>query len=185
MEKVATGNALLNPKNVLKEGDIGFGQVVADLGTGGAGYFALQAAKMVGDRGRVYAVDVLKSALSNVTSRARMMGLTNIIPIWTNLEILGGAKEIANNSIDVGILVNVLHQSINKSEHVLTEAKRMLKKDGKLIIVDWNKSGSPVGPGVHSRISKNEILESAKKVGLTIDREFVPGEFHWGVVVKK
>jgi ubiquinone/menaquinone biosynthesis C-methylase UbiE len=185
MEKIATGNALLNPSKILTEGGVGFGNIVADLGTGGAGYFALQAAKMVGDRGRVYAIDVLKSALSNLTSRAKMMGITNIITVWANLEVYGGAKAITNDSIDIGILINVLHQSEKKREHILRESFRMIKHDGTLVVIDWKKISAPVGPALHLRVTHEHVQDEAKRSGFKLDHAFIPGEYHWGLVFKK
>ena len=62
---------LLNPQQLLeKQLELKFGHQVADLGCGGAGYFTLPAARLVGSRGKVYAVDILKTALEGVLSKA-------------------------------------------------------------------------------------------------------------------
>ena len=87
MTKIPSGTTLFKTDKILHRIGVGPGQVVADLGCGGSGYFVLQAAKMVGSKGTVFGIDVLKSALSNLISRARLAGLANIIPVWSNLEI--------------------------------------------------------------------------------------------------
>lgn len=185
MRKIASGNALLNPAKVLEEANVGYGSVVADLGTGAQGYFALQAAKTVGDRGMVYAADILKSALSSLDVRAKLAGLHNIKTVWTNLEIIGGAKAIPSTSIDTALIINMLFQSNAKKDLVLKETFRMVKHGGKLIIIDWKKRGSPMGPPLAHRISKESVIEVAEGAGFVVDHEFEPGEHHWGVVFNK
>ena len=63
--KVPGGNELINSEWLLKEkAGLSFGMKVGDFGCGGGGYFALQAARLVGDHGQVFAVDILKSVLN-------------------------------------------------------------------------------------------------------------------------
>ncbi len=185
IEKIATGNALMNPLNIFKQADVGFGQVVADLGVGGAGYFALQAAKVVGERGRVFGVDVQKSALSNLESRAKMAGVHNIIPIWSNLENVGAAKEIANESVDTALIINVLFQSRDKKDRILAEAHRVLKTDGTLVVIDWKRSGSPLGPTPDLRVHADDIVAMAKTAGFDLTKRFEPGDYHFGLLFRK
>ena len=85
------------------------GDVVADLGAGG-GMFAMSSARIIGDQGQVYAVDIIKSSLSEIESKARMSGLYNLKSIWSNLEIPGATK-IKEASLDYALVVNVLFQS--------------------------------------------------------------------------
>ena len=69
---------LLDAGKILQEVlEIQPGQIVADLGAGG-GMFTIQTARLVGDRGQVYAVDIMKSSLSDIESKARMTGF-NIV----------------------------------------------------------------------------------------------------------
>jgi len=88
----------LDPKSILKTLKIQGGQRVVDLGCGG-GYFVIEAAREVGDNGLVYGVDVLQTALSALSSRARLYGLFNIRTVWSNAEVHGGAQVIKNGDI--------------------------------------------------------------------------------------
>ncbi|MFA5030871.1 MAG: methyltransferase domain-containing protein [Patescibacteria group bacterium] len=185
MIKSASGNALLNPVKILTQANIGFGETVADLGTGAQAHFAIQAAHLVGERGRVYGVDILKSTVKNLASQAKVAGLHNIVPVWSNLEIIGGAKKIASDSVDAALLINILFQSKTKKENILKEAYRMIKPGGRLVIIDWKKRPSPMGPQIGMRISPEELIPSIKKVGFHIDHSFEPGEHHWGLIVLK
>ncbi len=64
----------IKPETILKQIGLQGGMQVADLGCG-AGYFALPAARLVGSRGKVYAVDVQKSALAQVRKEAQSQGM--------------------------------------------------------------------------------------------------------------
>src|SRR3989304_3425099 len=92
-QRYAGGNELLDAEHLLGEVlAIPYGASVADLGCGSMAFFTLQAAKLAGDKGRVYACDIVKEVLSSVEGKARQEGLLNIKTVWTNLETVGAAK---------------------------------------------------------------------------------------------
>jgi ubiquinone/menaquinone biosynthesis C-methylase UbiE len=180
MERIPSGNELLNPINIVAKAKIGSRETVADFGCGSSGIFALQAAKAVGEKGIVYAIDVLKSALASVISRGRMQGLTNIKTVWSNIEIFGATK-IESGSIDRGLLINVLFQT-KKQLDVLKEVKRMLKPGAMLIIVDWKPHGALFGPMDKDRVSPDMIKNQAAEISLQFLEEFEAGPFHYGLL---
>ena len=184
MKQVSGGNTLLNPRAILKKTGLSQGMAVADLGCGAAGYFVLVAAEMVGNSGRVYAVDVQKPALAGVKSAAKMGGFSNIELIWSNLEIYGGTKIIRNDSLDVALLVNTLFQSSQKAA-IVKEAARMLKTGGLALAVDWQMTGAPFGPAVKDRVKKEELIGWAQQNGLTLKEEFPAGQYHFGLIFTK
>src|SRR3989344_6231636 len=90
---VGSGNSLstggfLNPDLITNEFGLMPGMSVADFGSG-AGYFTIIIAERVGKEGRVYALDIMESALDSVRAKARAVGLENIELIHTNLEVSG------------------------------------------------------------------------------------------------
>lgn len=178
------GNELLNPQDLIKNKlGVTYGAKVADLGCGGAGFFALEAAQAVGPEGIVYAVDVLKSALSNVETRAQLLGMKNIRSIWSNLEKFG-ATNINNEALDFALLINILFQNKNHLE-ILKEATRMIKKGGKLLVVDWQVGRFPLGPKPEDKIAPEKVIEMAKTINLTLEQQFEAGQFHYGMVFGK
>lgn len=68
-----------NPGKILGE-YIRLGNVVADIGCG-MGYFSLEMARLVGDGGRVYAVDIQPEMLAGVRRRALRAGLASRISL--------------------------------------------------------------------------------------------------------
>lgn len=183
VKKIAGGNELLNPEKILKEVGLGYGSKVGDLGCGRMGFFALQAGKLIGDNGQVYAVDIMKNVLASVGSRAKLEGLNNIKPIWSNLEILGATK-IPEATLDFALLINILFQS-KKQKEIMTEAVRLLKTGGKMVIIDWKTSNTLFGPESQARVPPDKVEEMAISLNLKKEKSFEAGPYHYGFIFIK
>ncbi|MDD5043905.1 MAG: methyltransferase domain-containing protein [Patescibacteria group bacterium] len=184
IKTVTGGSALLDSRQVLNKAGIAQGKKVADFGCGTAGHFVIPAAHLVGKEGVAYAVDILKSALEGVSSRAKLEGLTNVETVWSDLEVYGATK-IPDKSLDIGLIINNLFQS-QKKEEFLREAARMIKPEGNLLIVDWKMTQIPsFGPPVEFRVPAEEVKKLAVKLGLQLTEEFAAGKFHFALVFKK
>lgn len=182
--KIPGGNELINSEWLLKDKvGLTYGMKVGDFGCGGGGYFALQAARLVGDHGQVYAVDILKSVLNNVVSRARTLGIENLITIWTNLEIFGATK-ITDGSLDAGLLINILFQNKDPGT-LIRESARMIRKDGTLLVVDWKEGRFPLGPLPQEKVPLRVVRETASMNGLKEKDLFDAGPFHYGLIFEK
>lgn len=179
----AGGSELINPLTVLEKVGVQPGSNVADLGCGGAGHFIIPAAQVVGSDTVVYAVDILKTVLHNVSSKARLDGINNIRTVWSNLESLG-ATNIPEKSLDVAFLINVLFQS-KKRHDMIAEANRLLKDGGKLLVIDWMNSKTPIGPEMESRVPIAEVKGACQELNLKFVEEFKPGNLHYGLIFTK
>lgn len=178
------GNNLLDAYYILSQQvKIQNNQIVADLGAGGAAYFTIQAAKIVGNQGEVYAVDVVKTVLSTIDSKAKMAGLYNVKTIWSNLEILGATK-IPAESLDHALLINTLFQS-NKHAEMLAEAVRLLKPGGRLTVIDWLDLNPSFAPPQDRQVNQEEIISIAQKLSLTLENSFQAGAYHFGLIFIK
>ncbi len=153
---------------------------VADFGCG-HGYFSLPLASLV-NQGKLYALDVVEEALQAVNSQAQLEGMTNIKTIHCNLEISGGSK-LTENSIDLVLLANILFQSQEKSA-ILKEAKRVLRKSGQLVLIEWI-TGSSLAPKHGWFISKEEARKLIEAEGLILSQELTMDNQHYGMVFKK
>ncbi len=183
MKKVPGGNELLNAERLLQDVGLGPRQIVADLGCGSAGYFVLQAARLVGEKGLVYAVDILKSALQSVESRAKVQGFTNIQTIWSDLEVYR-ATQIPDKTLDHALLINTLFQS-KKHEEIVRESHRMLKSGGKLTVVDWGHTKTPFGPSMGDRVPAPNIRAMMERLGMRDIEPITAGPFHFGLTAIK
>lgn len=180
MMYIPTGSELLDSVKILNKLELREGMKIANLGCGNSGHFVFPSAKMVGDNGRVYAVDILKSALSSIESKLKLQNFTNVVPIWSDIEVFGGAKDIIDESCDAAYLVNLHAKSA-----MIKEALRTLKKGGKLLLVDWKTVASPFGPPTKDRISAEEAKKRAGEFGLELEQEFDAGPHHWGLIYRK
>ena len=183
MVYISGGNELINPQEVFKHLELKPGEKVADLGCGGAGHFVIPAGHQVGPQSIVYAVDILKSVLQSVMSRARLEGLANVKPVWTNLEIVGATK-IPAESLDAAFLINILFQS-KQHDNIFQEAIRLLKKDGRLLVIDWQAGGGTFGPPAVDRVKPATVKAIAQKLRLTLVEEFAAGTYHYGLIFSK
>ncbi len=182
--KIPSGNELLNPQKILNdELKLNYGAKVGDLGCGTMGYFCLQAARLVGDAGRVYAVDLLKDHLKSIVSKAKESGLNNITPIWSDLEKYGATK-INDRSLDFCLLINILFQN-KHHEKIIKEASRLLKLGGKLLIIDWRSGRFPLGPSQQYKIEPEKIISLIPILGLRCVKEFTAGPYHFGIILEK
>lgn len=180
--KLPTSRALIDPYMVLEEAGILQNMTVADLGVGAIGHFLFPAAGLVGPKGHVFGVDVLKQVLEANRSRAKALGVENIEYIWGDIEKLGGSR-LPDSSVDLAILVNVYHAT--KNGQVLEEARRIMHSDGRLVIVEWNPAGASFGPKPESRVAKADVIEHAQRVGFTYMKDFTAGPYHYGLVFTK
>lgn len=179
---VPKGLVFVDPKQVVKELNIGSGDVVADFGAG-SGHFSFECAHAVGSDGRVYALDVLPSALEAITSRAKTLGLNNVIAQRCNLERPNGSS-LGSASADWIIVKDVLMQNKEK-QTILREVARVLKPDGRAIIIEWHPNEGTVGPDRASRIAPDDLRRLISEVGLVVVDEPPVGGFHYAFVVKK
>jgi ubiquinone/menaquinone biosynthesis C-methylase UbiE len=178
-----TVTQFMNRDEIIKKAQIFEGMKVADLGCGNLGYFIIPIAKLLGREGKAYAVDVLNSALDSVHNQAKLEGITNLERVRTNLEKIG-ATNIPADSLDLALLINVLFQN-KKHKDILQEAIRLLKKGGKLFIIDWKKTGAPFGPQIENRLDPMTIKTIAQDLDLNLIEETEIGEYFWGLIFEK
>lgn len=157
------------------------GMKVVDIGAG-SGFYTIEAAKKVGGRGMVYAVDVQHDLLDKVKSSAAAVGLHNIETVWGNAEKIGGSK-LRDAIADRVILSNVLFQiEIQYRDNLVLEIKRLLKPGGKIMVIDW-AAGSALGP---KTLVPGMVVETIfNKSGFVLEKSFDAGDHHYGLIFKK
>ena len=102
-------------------------QRVLDFGCR-VGHYTIPAAKVVGNKGIVYAVDKEQQALNELEQKATHLNLKNVRTINSSGQI---QIDLENDSIDVALFYDVLHYHEKKErEKLYVEAHRVLKQDG-------------------------------------------------------
>jgi len=171
-----------DPMETINEIDVKKGDVMADFGCG-AGFFSLPFAKKVGEEGKVYALDVLSSALEAVESEAKANGISNIITKRVNLELEKGSK-LDDESVDWVVMKNILFQNKDK-DIIIREAYRILKKNGRALIMEWDSGNSFIGPDRKLRISEEELDAMVEKGGFILEKKIKAGDFHYMLIAVK
>lgn len=172
----------VNPLSVLDALGISAGMTVGDFGSG-EGAYARELVKRVGKSGVVYAFDVQKDLVTRLAAEAKAGKVDNLHAIWADLEE-GGGTTLADNSLDTAIIANVLFQSEERTKFI-TEAVRVVRPNGRLLLVDWSDASSPLGPHPDHLITKDAARMLAQDAGLIFDREIDAGEHHYGLLFRK
>lgn len=116
-----------NPKRSLKSAGIQPDQHVLEVGCG-PGFFTTAAAKLVGDEGRVYAIDLQPLAIETTKKKLHEAGVKNV-----ELRIADAAQTgLPSESIDLVFLFGVVHAL--PLDTVLPELYRILKAGGSIAV---------------------------------------------------
>ena len=169
----------LSPREVLNHLQLEGDMIAADFGSGSGGW-AIPLAKRL-KFGKVYAIDILEEPLSALKNKAEIEKTFNIEIIRSNVEGKQGSK-LADSSCDLVLVTNLLFEAEDKKQ-ILTEAKRVLKKGGKILVVDWLPE-APQGPK-KGRVSAEKVKKIAEDLKLKLEKEFQAGVFHYGLVFTK
>lgn len=168
-----------NPEqNVLKLG-LKEGMRVADFGAG-SGAYSFVLSKRVGITGVVYAIEVQKNLVKRLESEIKEKGASNISCIWGDIEKNGGTK-IADHSMDAIIVSNVLSLAQDKIG-VIDEAKRLLKKGGKLLFIDWLSYTSGKSPAPDHIVDPKMAEALFTKRGFKLSEKIFTSSHHYGII---
>uniref|UniRef100_UPI003216F928 class I SAM-dependent methyltransferase n=1 Tax=uncultured Draconibacterium sp. TaxID=1573823 RepID=UPI003216F928 len=131
------------------------GDTFLDLGCG-AGDYSLYAAKLVGESGSVYSLDIGEEMLEGIRSDAEKSGLKNICTMVADVFKLLPVKE---ESVDVCMIATVLHYKniLDKTGVLFGEIRRVLKRGGRLAIIECKKEEMPFGPPLEFRVAPEEL----------------------------
>jgi ubiquinone/menaquinone biosynthesis C-methylase UbiE len=134
------GYFLLNPLRKLLEdpermlgGVVREGMTVLEPGCG-MGYFTIPLAKMVGESGKIVAVDIQPRMLSALKRRALKAGLSEWIEIRQAAEGSLGLEDLAGR-VDLVIAIHMVHE-VADQESFFRQTWKALKPDGRLLIVE-------------------------------------------------
>ena len=142
------------------------GQVVCDMGCGN-GFYTLQLAKLVGEKGKVLAVDIQPEMLHMLSERARESGITNIVPV-TGTQI---DPRLEPGSVDLILLVDVYHEFSHPAE-MLAAMRTALKPGGRIALAEFRLEDRSVPIKRLHKMSKKQILREYGANGLKLVEEF-------------
>ena len=150
------------PRIKIEKTKIREGHIVLDYGCG-PGSYSIEAAKAVGNTGKVYAADIHPLAIDEVEKRAKEAGIKNIRTILTDCD-----TKLDANTIDVILLLDIYHD-LSNPESILKELHRVLKESGYLTADDHHLKDDEIKKKITSKglfkfIERKEELFTFKKI---------------------
>lgn len=151
--------AFLDAGWVLDRAGVAAGMHVADLGAG-PGFFTLPLADRVGPGGLVYATDISPEMLAALRNRG--------VPGHVTLLHAGESTiPLPDAAVDIALLAFVLHELVHPTAF-LREVQRILRRDGRLVVLEWIPQDDGMGPPMAERISETATRDLLETAGFTV-----------------
>lgn len=174
---------VLDSNRVLNTIKIKNGDIFLDAGCGD-GYMSLAASKMVGKKGKVYAVDVWEESVNALKEKIESNHIPNI---EAKVADITQKIPVADESIDILYMGNVLHGFVENDEveSVMKEIQRVVKQGGLFAVVEFKNKDSTRGPPLHVRLAPEKVEEMVKNYGFNVENVEEVGKYHYGIVLTK
>jgi ubiquinone/menaquinone biosynthesis C-methylase UbiE len=166
-----------DPEAILSKIGVKPGITFADIGCGG-GFFALPAARMVGGKGKVYALDANATAIAGLEEQAAREGLKN-------LHLTAGEAErtvVCRHCADIVFIGIALHD-FQDPPRVLANIKNIIKPTGRLVDLDWKKEPM-FGPPRHIRFDEATASRLIEAAGYKVESVQDSGRYHYLIVAR-
>jgi protein-L-isoaspartate O-methyltransferase len=128
------------------------GDAVADVGAG-SGYFSWRMAKVVGEKGKVYAVEIQQEFLDLLMDNMRQREVGEIVK-----PVLGTVQDpkLPDNSCDLILLVDVYHE-FDYPYEMARAMIRALKPGGRLVLVEYRGEDPAVPIKPHHKMTVAQV----------------------------
>jgi predicted methyltransferase len=138
------------PADIIAPLNLREGSTVADIGCG-AGYFALKLAPLVGKKGSVLAIDILKEPLAFLWVRARLRNLPQLHVTQSAADDPG----LPMQKVDAVLIANT-YREFTDSEAMAQHVFDALRPGGRLVVVDRGPVPGAEGAGAEEAREHHE-----------------------------
>ena len=142
------------------------GMTICDMGCGN-GFYTLKLAKMVGESGHVYGVDVQPEMLNLLNDRADEQGISNITPV------LGTYVDprLPKGKFDLILCVDVYHE-FSYPEQMLGTMREALAPKGLVALVEFRTEDPKVPIRPEHKMSKVQIMKELPPNGFKLIKQY-------------
>ena len=149
------------------------GEIIADIGAG-SGYFTFHLARHVGEKGKVYAVDVSPDMILHLNRRIREQKANNVVTLLADPD----DPLLPDQSVNRFFICDVWHHIDNQTKY-LSLMKKMLKPGGEVVMIDFHKKELPVGPPMNMKIAREDLIKQMESNGFRLAKEhtFLPYQY--------
>ena len=181
----------LDSDEIINELNLTGNETFMDAGCGD-GHNAIKILEDYNHEGLVYAVDIYDASIEDMETYKKENNVENLINI--EADITKGIPGVEDESVDVVLMVNVFHgfKASRTIDEAIEELKRIIKKDGKIAIMDYKAWDVPKGPPTPVRSSPAELEEffnnhDLKKIYLNeeIGEDIPEGKSHYLIMFQK
>lgn len=141
-------------EDILPRMEISKSDLVIDLGPG-TGYFTFPIAKLAGD---VIGIDIEEKMLEILKKRIRENGVDDLAVLHGDMSRL----PIADSTVDHALAAFVYHEVADQTQ-LMAECARVLKRGGRLTVIDFQKRLELDGPPIWVRKSPRHVQNTAAK----------------------
>jgi ubiquinone/menaquinone biosynthesis C-methylase UbiE len=168
---------LIDSARFFHELDLKKGITFLDLACGW-GTYSLAVSEIIGQAGRVYAVDLWEEGILSLKSKAAAKGIQNITALVSDVS---HHIPVEKASVDVGLVATVLHDFVGNhvEQAVMKEMVRVMKPEGTLVILEYKKTDGPPGPPKSVRLSPKEVDKLLSPYGFKQRRVTAVGPNHY------
>jgi ubiquinone/menaquinone biosynthesis C-methylase UbiE len=142
------------------------GMTICDMGCGN-GFYSVQLAKMVGEMGKILAVDIQPEMLKLLKERAEKEGVTNVEAIEGTLI----DPKLPEGKVDMILCVDVYHE-FSHPEHMLKAMRKALAPKGQLVLVEFRAEDKDVPILPEHKMTKKQVLKELRPMGFKLAKEF-------------
>ncbi len=167
-----------NPEAILTDIGVRSGITFIDVGCG-TGFFTLPAARMIGNSGKVFALDIDANFIAGLQERANIEHVNN-------LSVTVGRAEdlvLCDQCADIVFFGIVLHD-FQDAARVLENANKMVKASGMLVNLDWKKKPMDFGPPLKIRFDEQTAAGLIKSAGFKIESTKDNGPYHYIITAR-
>ena len=164
--------AILPPALVLMDIGLGSHTVWADIGCG-TGFFTIPLSNEVK---QVYALDIRAEMLSDLSESLAQLQIHNVKVLQSEENRFPLPDQLMH-----GILTSLVLHEVDQPIEFFRELNRILQMGGKLVVIEWAKASTEMGPPLEHRLSIQQLDDWALTTGFIKEKSWQWSENFIGI----